>query len=115
MVDMIVQNVSEEEETNITFTIPRDDLEQCLLLVREVIGQSDGAALSYDAEIAKISVAGIGLRSHTGVGDKLFKALADNDINVLMVGTSEVRMTAIVKKDHAARAEEALKKSFAIQ
>ncbi|MCA8982543.1 MAG: aspartate kinase [Planctomycetaceae bacterium] len=114
MVDLIVQNVSEAGETNITFTIPRADLEQCLLLVREAVDFAEQVQLSYDAEIAKISVAGIGLRSHTGVGEKLFRALAEQEINILLVGTSEMRMTAIVQKAHAATAEKCLRCVFSL-
>ncbi len=116
MVDLIVQNVSDEGKTNITFTIPRPDLEQCLLLVREAIDFADeGVELSFDPEIAKISVAGIGLRSHTGVGEKLFRGLAERGINILLVGTSEMRMTAIVRNEQAAEAEQALREVFEIQ
>lgn len=116
MVDLIVQNVSDEGKTNITFTIPRPDLEQCLLLVREAIDFADeGVELSFDPEIAKISVAGIGLRSHTGVGEKLFRALAERGINILLVGTSEMRMTAILRNQQANEAEQALREVFAIQ
>ncbi|MCG6158038.1 aspartate kinase [Rubinisphaera margarita] len=112
MIDMIVQNVSQQGRTNITFTVPRGDLQKCLELVRGAIDLSDGVTLNWDEEIAKVSVAGIGLRSHTGVGQKMFHALAENDINILLVGTSEMRMTAVIRRDQAEKAEKALTAMF---
>jgi aspartate kinase len=96
MVDMIVQNVSHSGLTSLSFTVPRPDLERCLLLVREVMEPWPGAELSYDEDMAKLSVVGIGLRTHTGVGEKMFRALADADINVQLINTSEIRICAVV-------------------
>lgn len=112
MVDMIVQNVSQKGRTNITFTIPANDLEKCLALVKNAIDTSDDVSLTHDAEIAKISVAGIGLRSHTGVGEKMFRTLSDHGINILLVGTSEMRMSAVINKSQADAAEKALCEMF---
>ena len=96
MVDMIVQNVSHSGLTSLSFTVPRPDLERCLLLVREVMEPWPGAELSFDEDMAKLSVVGIGLRTHTGVGEKMFRALADADINVQLINTSEIRICAVV-------------------
>lgn len=112
MIDMIVQNVSQQGRTNITFTVPRADLQKCLDIVRGAIDLNDGVTLNWDENIAKVSVAGIGLRSHTGVGQKMFHALAENNINILLVGTSEMRMTAVIKRDQAEVAEKALAAMF---
>jgi len=76
MVDMIVQNISHSGQANLSFTVPRDDLESCLLLSREIIADWDEADLSFYRDIAKLSVLGIGLRSHTGEGKRTFRALA---------------------------------------
>jgi aspartate kinase len=96
MVDMIVQNVSHSGRASLSFTVPRPDLERCLLLVREVMEQWPGAQLSFDPDMAKLSVVGIGLRTHTGVGEKMFRALADAQINVQLINTSEIRICAVV-------------------
>ena len=77
MVDMIVQNVSHSGRTRLSFTVPREDLDQCLLLTREVLEQWDNVELSFDRDIAKLSIMGIGLRSHTGVGDRAFRVLSE--------------------------------------
>jgi aspartate kinase len=96
MVDMIVQNVSHSGRASLSFTVPRPDLERCLLLVREVMEPWPGAELSFDPDMAKLSVVGIGLRTHTGVGEKMFRALADSEINVQLINTSEIRICAVV-------------------
>ncbi len=75
MVDMIVQNISHSGHASLSFTVPRVDLDQCLLLTREVLEEWDNVKLSFDRDIAKLSIMGIGLRSHTGVGEKAFRAL----------------------------------------
>lgn len=112
MVDMIVQNMSHSGQAHLSFTVPRVDLDQCLLLAREVVEQWPEAALSFDHEIAKLSVMGIGLRSHTGVGDKMFHALADAQINIQMINTSEVRISAVVSRQHGQQALDCLVKAF---
>ena len=112
MVDMIVQNVSREGVTNISFTLPEGDLEQSLLLIRTIVEPWEGVTVSYDDHIAKIAVAGIGLRSHTGVGKKMFAALASKEINILMVGTSEMRMTTVIDRSQAETARAVLSETF---
>jgi aspartate kinase len=112
MVDMIVQNVSHEGHSHLSFTIPRRDLEPCLLLLREVLEQWPEAALSHDRDIAKLTVMGIGLRSHTGVGEKMFRALAEAGVNIQLINTSEIRMSAVVAKADGQKANAALLKTF---
>lgn len=112
MVDMIVQNVSHHGHTNISFTVPREDVDRCLLLVREVMEPWPGAALQHDRQIAKLSVTGIGLRSHTGVGERMFRALAEADINVQMINTSEIRISAVVDAKQGEAAATSLRAAF---
>lgn len=114
MVDMIVQNVSHSGHTSLSFTVPREDLDQCLLLTREVIDQWNTVELSYDREIAKLSIMGIGLRSHTGVGERAFRALSEADINVQLINTSEVRMSAIVAAEQGKTALDRLLVAFGL-
>ena len=112
MVDMIVQNVTHAGQATVSFTVPRKDLEPCLLLTRAVTEPWPEATISYDPGIAKLSVMGIGLRSHTGVGDRMFRALADADINVQMINTSEILMSAVVSAADAEKALAALLTTF---
>jgi len=114
MVDMIVQNASQQRDAHLSFTVPRIDLEKCLLLTREVLEQWPDASLSYDAEIAKLSVAGIGLRSHTGVGEKMFRSLAEAGINIQLINTSEIRLSAVVAANQGEDALQKLLETFQI-
>lgn len=112
MVDMIVQNIAHNHKAHLSFTVPTADLERCMLLVREVAEAWPDCQLSGDRDIAMLSVMGIGLRSHTGVGEKMFRALADAGVNVQMVNTSEMRMSVVVSADSAEAARDALSAAF---
>jgi aspartate kinase len=105
MVDVIVQNVGQNGQSRVSFTVPRDELERSLAATREAVVQWPQALLSHDRNIAKLSVRGIGLRTHTGVGEKMFRALADVGVNVRMISTSEVCISTVVE---LARGKEAL-------
>jgi len=114
MVDMIVQNVSRDGFAALSFTVPRKDLERCLLLMRELIEVWPGAALSYEKEIALLTVIGIGLRTHTGVGERMFRALSEAAVNVQLVNTSEIRFGVVISMADATRAHTALIEAFGI-
>ncbi len=109
---MIVQNVSDTGHAEVSFTVQRTDLESCLTLVQELASKWENASVSHEPEIDKLTVVGIGLRTHTGVGEKMFKALADANINIQMINTSEIRMSAVVASDKGQSGFEALKKAF---
>ena len=115
MVDMIVQDVSDRRHAEVSFTVPRGDLQECLKLVDGVAQNWEGSSISHEAEIDKLSVSGIGLRTHTGVGEKMFKALADAGINVQMINTSEIRMSAVVAATQGQAAFQALRSVFGVE
>lgn len=115
MVDMIVQNVSRSGHSHISFTVPRDALEKSLAATKAVILPWKDAELSHEREIAKISVMGIGLRTHTGVGEKMFKALADAKVNVQMISTSEVCISTLVEAKRGEDALVCLRGTFGLQ
>ncbi len=114
MVDMIVQNIGRDGLASLSFTIPRTDVDQCLLLIREVLEAWPDAKFSHDRKIAKLCVMGIGLRSHTGVGQQMFKALAKAKINVDMVNTSEIRISVVVSSEQGEAAHRALLATFGL-
>jgi aspartate kinase len=115
MVDLIVQNISHGQQADLSFTVPRGDLESCLLLLRELIERWPGTELSFEKDMAMLSVMGIGLRSHTGVGERMFRALADAGVNVQMVNTSEIRISVVVAPKDATKAHEALLTAFGLK
>ncbi len=114
IVDVIVQDSGESGEAHISFTCVEDQREEAVQVVERITGQWSGVAISSDAAIAKISVVGIGVRSHTGVGERMFRALYEAAVNVELVGTSEMRMSAIVRQSDADRAETGLRQAFAL-
>jgi aspartate kinase len=112
MVDLIVQNVSQENKTSITLTVLTSDAERCVQAVEKLKHTWPQLEIWTDDDIVKISVKGIGLRSHTGVGEKMFRALAEVGVNIQMVATSEIRMSVVIAKKDAEKAQMALLKTF---
>lgn len=111
-VDMIVQSCDGYQgETSISFTVPEEQLDQCLKVLEK--SEYKFRKVSGSTEIAKLSVSGIGLRSHTSVAIAMFKALADNNINVLMINTSELRVNVVVEGVHGAKGLTCLQETFA--
>ncbi|MEX0700834.1 MAG: aspartate kinase [Planctomycetales bacterium] len=114
MVDMIVQNVSHRGLAHLSFTVPREELARCEEIVRGVLAEWRGAELASDPDIAKLTVLGIGLRSHTGVGARMFRALGDAGVNVQMINTSEIRTSAVVAAADGDTAHAALLAAFGL-
>lgn len=113
VVDMIVQSCDGHEgETSISFTVPNEQMDRCLDVLNKKAGYGVRKVTSA-ANISKLSVSGIGLRSHTSVAIALFKALADEGINVLMTNTSELRVNVVIEGKDAQRGLAALKTTFA--
>ena len=105
-VDMIVQNVGEGGLADVSFTVEKTDLARALRVARALADRIGAAAVESDEEVAKVSVVGIGMRSHSGVAEKMFRALAEEEINIVMISTSEIKLSCIVG---AARADDALR------
>jgi aspartate kinase len=114
MVDMIVQNVSHAGEAHLSFTVPAAQLARCVEAVEEAVSEWEGAELHTDADIAKLTVMGIGLRSHTGVGETMFRALAEAGFNIQLINTSEIRMSAVVAGNSGPDALKCLLEAFGL-
>jgi aspartate kinase len=95
-VDMIVQNTGADGLTDFTFTVKRDDYERALELLRPLKEEIGARSLSGDNRIAKVSVVGVGMRSHAGVATRTFDALAAENINIQMISTSEIKISVVV-------------------
>ena len=106
-----VRNLRDNQE-HLSFTVPRTSLEKSLELVSPLLKEWGDAELSHEAEIAKLSVVGIGLRSHTGVGQSMFSALAEAGINIQMINTSETRISAVVDHEQGEAAYRGLLQKF---
>ncbi|NLW49283.1 MAG: aspartate kinase [Candidatus Brocadiaceae bacterium] len=105
-VDMIVQNVGEGGMTDVSFTVEQTDLARAIRVTSALAERIGAGAVESDEEVAKVSVVGIGMRSHSGVAEKMFRALAEAMINIMMISTSEIKISCVVE---AARAEDALR------
>lgn len=106
VVDMIIQNIGRKGLANLTFTVPADDAHRAEKTVTEVLKTNGGGNISISDKIAKVSVVGIGMKSHSGVAATLFETLAANDINIQMISTSEIKITVAIspeQSDEAAR------------
>jgi aspartate kinase len=113
VVDMIVQNRSGAGRMQLSFSVPRADLDKTLRLTQDFVRQVDSAArVVADPNIATIYVLGVGMRTHTGVARRMFGALADRGINIGMINTSEVRVSVVVDRDKGENALAALSQAF---
>lgn len=111
-VDMIVQNISEEGLTDLTFTVHSNDLDQSVQILQEMLDDLGAGEVIGDDDLAKISVVGIGMRSHAGVATTMFKALSDNNINIQMISTSEIKVSVTVDKAYTELAVRTLHEAF---
>jgi aspartate kinase len=111
-VDMIIQNVSEEGHTDLSFTLTREELEEAMVIMNKVAKKIHAAQVSADAKIAKISIVGAGMRSHSGVAAQIFKTLSANKINILMISTSEIKVSCIIEQKNSKLAVNALHDAF---
>jgi aspartate kinase len=113
-VDMIVQNVSHTRQTDISFTVNKTDVHKTLKLTKKVAKSIGAGEVLQDEDIARVSVVGVGMKSHPGVAATMFNALADNKINIEMISTSEISISCIIKKKFAEVAVKALHEKFGL-
>ncbi|EHE0558278.1 aspartate kinase [Campylobacter upsaliensis] len=111
-VDMIIQNVGTNGATNLGFTVPENELNQAKNTMKEVLG--DQVSLESDSAVVKVSVVGVGMKSHSGVASMAFKALADEGINIGMISTSEIKISMIVHEKYGELAVRALHEVYGL-
>jgi len=109
-VDMIVQNVGKDNKANLTFTVPQTELELTKEVLKEYENNAD--SVEYDDSIAKVSVVGVGMKSHSGVAAKAFETLAKENINILMISTSEIKISMVIDEKYGELAVRALHKAY---
>ncbi|HEX4148110.1 MAG TPA: ACT domain-containing protein, partial [Pirellulales bacterium] len=111
-VDMIVQSFGREGRANLSFTVPRSDLQKAVDVARELAKRLSCGPVSNSPRVAKLSVSGIGMRSHTGLSIRMFRSLAEAGINVEMINTSEVRVNVVVDGDKGPQGLACLQQAF---
>lgn len=111
-VDMIIQNVAQDETTDFTFTVHRNEYEKALAILKETAKTLGAREVTGDKKIAKISIVGVGMRSHAGVASRMFKALASEAINIRMISTSEIKISVVVDEKYLELGVRALHTAF---
>jgi aspartate kinase len=113
-VDMIVQNVSSDGLTDFTFTVTKADLKQALLITNEVAKEIQAKQVLSDENISKISIVGLGMRSHAGVATQMFTALSQNSINIQMISTSEIKISVVIDEKYTELAVRVMHETFGL-
>lgn len=111
-VDVIVQNVSADGTTDITFTVKRTDCNQAKEILERLAPEIGARQVTVDDEIAKVSIVGVGMRSHAGIASKMFKTLAEENINIQIITTSEIKISIVIEEKYLELAVRALHKAF---
>jgi aspartate kinase len=114
VVDMIVQNIGRNGVANLTFTVPRDDSARAEKAVAAILEDVGGGNVSVTENIAKLSVVGVGMRTHSGVAASVFQTLADHNINIDLISTSEIKISIVIDLDKADEAARAVHKDFGL-
>jgi aspartate kinase len=112
VVDMIIQNASEDGTTDMTFTVPKADHQRALAIVEKALPAVHAKGIKVDPDIAKISVVGVGMRTHAGVAATMFEVLAREQINIQMISTSEIKISVVIAAQQADQAVRALHDAF---
>ena len=111
---MIVQNTSREGLTDMTFTVGRGDLEKTLEIIEEVKEEIGAKDVWHDLHVCKVSAIGVGMRNHSGVAAKAFAALKNDGINILMISTSEIKITCLIEEKYTELAVRTLHSAFGL-
>lgn len=111
-VDVIIQNISTKGLTDITFTVPRTDLKKTLKIVEETAQKIGAGGVTSDEKVAKVSIVGVGMRSHSGVASRMFSALSAEGINIQMISTSEIKVSCVIDDKYAELAVRVLHDAF---
>jgi aspartate kinase len=115
VVDMIIQNTRKGGLTDITFTVPRTDYQAALAIQKEIAEEIGAEQVFGDENIAKVSVVGVGMRSHAGVAARTFTALAKENINIMMISTSEIKISCVIDQKYTELAVRILHDAFSLE
>jgi aspartate kinase len=114
-VDMIIQNQSVDGKTDFTFTVSRGDYQKAMAVLESVKAEIGAARLIGDTKVSKVSAVGVGMRSHVGVASQMFRTLAEESINIMMISTSEIKISVLIDEKYMELAVRALHKAFDLE
>jgi aspartate kinase len=112
VVDMIIQNAGADGRADMTFTVARSDLRRALEMVRTVADEVGAAGVGHEQQVAKVSIVGVGMRTHAGVAARMFQILAAEGVNIEMIATSEIKISVVVNTKYGELAMRALHDAF---
>jgi aspartate kinase len=115
IVDMIIQNASLEGFTDVTFTVSKKDLKEAQKIIQETAGSIGAKKVEVDDQVSKVSIIGVGMASHAGVAAKMFSALADEGINIMMISTSEIKISCVIQRKYTELAVMILHDAFGLE
>ncbi len=116
VVDMIVQNVSSDgKETDISFTVPKTDSKKALQITKDIVSELGAKRVDLREDIAKVSIVGVGMRTHSGVAAKMFDTLAKHGINIMMISTSEIKISCVIDSKYTELAVRVLHEVFNLE
>jgi aspartate kinase len=115
LVDMIIQNPSKDGLTDMTFTVPRADVDQTIKILEKLKYEIGYQELTHNLNVSKVSIIGVGMRNHSGVASRAFRALADENVNILMISTSEIKVTCLIDDKYTELAVRTLHKAFSLE
>ena len=113
-IDMIIQNIGEEGKSDISFTVLKRDLKRTLAITGKIARTIGAGRVDSDENIARISIVGVGMRTHSGIAARMFGALATKKINIEMISTSEIKISCIVDKKYGEKAVRAIHTKFGL-
>lgn len=113
-VDMIIQNIGQGALTDLSFTVPRADLKKAVSIIQDVAKEIDAKSVSVTDSIAKVSLIGVGMRSHSGVASKMFEVLSREGINIMMISTSEIKISCVIDEKYLELAMRSLHSAFGL-
>ena len=112
---MIIQNASIDGHTDLTFTVSRKDISEATRIISEVLKDVDAEKMEVDDNVAKVSIIGVGMISHSGVAAKMFATLAKEGINIMMISTSEIKVSCVVEAKYTELAVTVLHDAFGLE
>jgi aspartate kinase len=113
-IDMILQNLSDQGLTDFSFTVNRPDFDKAITILESIKGDIEAKEIHGNTDVVKVSLVGVGMRSHAGVASKMFQVLAENNINIQMISTSEIKISVLIKEQHLEKAVKSLHTAFGL-
>ena len=114
VVDVIIQNISKDGFTDLTFTVPKSELKPAMEIIKPAVASLGGAEILTDEDVAKVSIIGVGMKTHAGVAAKMFHTLYTEGINIQMINTSEIKISCVIREKYTELAVRALHEAFGL-